>query len=242
MGRARPALTPPQRSPRTGELFGSCASAGVVGHIHPCVVAITHCHCITPPQQCDLSRHHHRRCCHRHHCRHHCSNQHQGATQRWIQPTTHYCELPAQPICLWMPMQMPAQMPMQMPVQMSMRIPVQMPALSLLFEPRRLIIATCKQFPAHPHSIGAVIGDNVRAPELANTAQLSSGRSHSAVPQIEDGNDGDSRVERACCQRRRAMMNSCHWRLLGVGRAQEGSCLPAPGFRDGGIIMWQKCW
>jgi len=37
-----------------GELFGSCASAGVVCCVYPQFVAITHRHRIAPPPQCDL--------------------------------------------------------------------------------------------------------------------------------------------------------------------------------------------
>jgi len=66
-------------------LFSGCAGTGVIGRIHPCSVAITHSHHITPPRQCDFLSH----CCHC--CQHlplspslsplsspqHCGHQHQ---------------------------------------------------------------------------------------------------------------------------------------------------------------------
>jgi len=47
-----------QRSLYVG-LFSSCAGTSVIGCVHPCSVAITHSHHITPPQQCDFLSH----CC-----------------------------------------------------------------------------------------------------------------------------------------------------------------------------------
>ena len=79
----------PQCSPSAGELFSGCASASVVGRIHPHFVAITHCHLIAPPWQCTpplchrpppLRCHHTPPSHHHHRCRH-CGHQHYGAMQ-----------------------------------------------------------------------------------------------------------------------------------------------------------------
>jgi len=47
--RAQTLICPYSAAPRTGEPFGGCASAGVVGREYPRFVAITHRHCIAPP-------------------------------------------------------------------------------------------------------------------------------------------------------------------------------------------------
>jgi len=59
---------------------------------------------------------------------------------------------------------------------------------------------TCKQYIAHAHGIGAIVGDHMQAPELASAAQLSSGESYSAALQTKVGNCGNGGVERARCQ------------------------------------------
>jgi len=79
-------------------------------------------------------------------------------------------------------------------------LPVRMPTLSLLLKPRSLIITTRKQYTACTHGISAVIVDHVQAPELANTAQLSSRESYSAALQVVDGNGSDSGVGCTRCQ------------------------------------------
>ena len=59
----------PQCSPHA-DLFSSCAGASIgCTSLHCHHDTITHCHCISPPQQCNLSCHH---------C-HHCGHQNQGA-------------------------------------------------------------------------------------------------------------------------------------------------------------------
>ena len=70
-------------------------------------------------------------------------------------------------------------------------LPAQMPALSLLLEPRSLVITTREQYTARAHGIDAVVEDRVRASELANAAMLSSGGSCGAVLQPEGGNGND---------------------------------------------------
>jgi alkylated DNA repair protein alkB family protein 6 len=68
-------------------------------------------------------------------------------------------------------------------------LPARTPALSLLLEPRSLVITTGEQYTARAHGIDAVAEDHVRASELANATMLSSGGSGRAVLRTEDGGD-----------------------------------------------------
>jgi len=116
-----------QRSLHVG-LFSGCAGTSVIGHIHPCSVAITHSHHITPPWQCDFSS----RCCRC--CQHlplsplpsllsspqHCGHQHQ---KRCAATATAHSTLHDD-------------------------LPAQMPALLLKWH--SLVIMTCKGTP-HVH-------------------------------------------------------------------------------------------
>jgi len=77
-------------------------------------------------------------------------------------------------------------------------LPAQMPALSL--EPPSLVITMRNRYTTRAHGIGAIVGVHVRAPELANAAQLSSGGRHGAVLQTQSGNGSDGGAERARCQ------------------------------------------
>jgi len=81
----------------------------------------------------------------------------------------------------------------------------------------------------------------VRASELANAAQFSSGGTYGVTPQTEDENGGNGRANRARCQGQRAMPDLHHRGLPGAGHMQDGSRLPAPGFQEGGVIMQQNC-
>jgi len=58
----------------------------------------------------------------------------------------------------------------------------------------------CKQYTAHAHGSGAIVGDHMWVSELASAAQLSSGESYGAALQTKDGNGGSSGVECAHCQ------------------------------------------
>jgi len=73
-------------------------------------------------------------------------------------------------------------------------LPARMPALSLLLEPRSLVVTTREQYTARAHGIDAVAEDHVRASELANAAMLSCGGSCGAVLQTEDGDGNDGGV------------------------------------------------
>ena len=73
-------------------------------------------------------------------------------------------------------------------------LPAGIPALSLLLEPRSLVITTREQYTARAHGIDAVVEDHMRASELANAAKLSSGGSYGAALQTEDGNGSDGGV------------------------------------------------
>ena len=79
-------------------------------------------------------------------------------------------------------------------------LPVRMPTFSPLLKLRSLISMTCKQYTAHAHGIGAIVGDHMQAPELASAAPLSSGESYGAALQTKVRNCSDGRVERARCQ------------------------------------------
>jgi len=73
-------------------------------------------------------------------------------------------------------------------------LPARMPELSLLLEPRSLVITTREQYTARAHGIDAVVEDYLRTSELANAAMLSSGESCDAVLQTEDGDGNDGGV------------------------------------------------
>jgi len=59
-----------------------------------------------------------------------------------------------------------------------------------LLEPPSLVITMRNQYTASAHSISAIIGVHVQAPELASAAQLSSGGSYGTALRTEDGNGG----------------------------------------------------
>lgn len=60
-------------------------------------------------------------------------------------------------------------------------LPARMPAVSLLLEPRSLVVTTGEQYTARTHGIDAVVEDHVLVSELANAASCG------AVLQTEDG-------------------------------------------------------
>ena len=69
-----------------------------------------------------------------------------------------------------------------------------MPALSLLLEPRSLVITTREQYTARAHGIDAVVEDRVWVSELANAGMLGSGGTWDVVPSTGAGNGDDSEV------------------------------------------------
>jgi alkylated DNA repair protein alkB family protein 6 len=67
-------------------------------------------------------------------------------------------------------------------------LPARTPALSLLLEPRSLIITAREQYTARAHGIDAVVEDRVgAASEFANGGMLGSGESYGAALHMEDG-------------------------------------------------------
>ena len=70
------------------------------------------------------------------------------------------------------------------------------PTLSLLLEPRSLVITAREQYTAHAHGIDAVEEDRVRALGLANAGMLDSGGSWGAALHTDtgDGSGGGSEV------------------------------------------------
>jgi alkylated DNA repair protein alkB family protein 6 len=66
------------------------------------------------------------------------------------------------------------------------------PALSLLLEPRSLVVTAGEQYTARAHGIDAVVEDRVCASELANAGMLGSGGTWGVAPHTGTGCGGDS--------------------------------------------------
>jgi alkylated DNA repair protein alkB homolog 6 len=68
------------------------------------------------------------------------------------------------------------------------------PLLSLLLEPRSLVITAHEQYTARAHGINSLVEDRVRALEIANAGMLGNGGSWSGALHTGAGGDGDLEV------------------------------------------------
>ena len=139
----------------------------------------------SPPHPAIAShRHRSRHRNHHHHHHRHCATN-TKATQRRTWPPMHYYDLPAR-IPVLSPLLKLRSLVITTRKPYTTCVPALAPLLRTTCGPRNsqvlpslqrrsLVITTCNQYTTCMHSTGAIVGDHMRASELASAAQLSSG-------------------------------------------------------------------
>jgi len=91
------------------------------------------------------------------------------------------------------------------------------PTLSLLLEPRSLVVTAREQYTARAHGIDAVVEDRVWASELANAGMLGSGGTWGVAPYTGAGGGNDSEVVALRHQTRYSLTCRDVGRVMNVG-------------------------